>query len=89
MKPTEKQKKIMDIIIQNLQFWKSTNDIISPSHNSLIEDDVNDAVVYGIIDADEEYLLIDTISSIRYTEIQQISITCFVENYIIIILFRR
>ena len=58
MKPTEKQKKIMDIIIQNLQFWKSTNDIISPSHNSLIEDDVNDA--------DEEELLIDTISSIRY-----------------------
>ena len=66
MKPTEKQKKIMDIIIQNLQSWKSTNDIISPSHNSLIEDDVNDAVDYGIIDADEEELLIDTISSIRY-----------------------
>ena len=66
MKPTEKQKKIMDIIIQNLQFWKSTNDIISPSHNSLIEDDVNDAVVYGVIDVDEEELLIDTISSIRY-----------------------
>ena len=66
MKPTEKQKKIMDIIIQNLQFWKSTNDIISPSHNSLIDDDVNAAVDYGIIDADEEELLIDTISSIRY-----------------------
>ena len=66
MKPTEKQKKIMDIIIQNLQFWKSTNDIISPSHNSLIEDDVNDAVNYGVIDYDEAELLTDTISSIRY-----------------------
>ena len=66
MKPTEKQKKIMDIIIQNLQFWKSTNDIISPSHNSLIEDDVNDALDYGVIDEDEAELLTDTISSIRY-----------------------
>ena len=66
MKPTEKQKKIIDIIIQNLQFWKSTNDIISPSHNSLIEDDVNDALDYGIIDADEEEWLIDIISSIGY-----------------------
>ena len=62
MKPTEKQKKIMDIIIQNLQFWKSTNDIISPSHNSLIEDDVNDALDYGIIDEDEAVDILMTIS---------------------------
>ena len=66
MKPTEKQKKIMDIIIQNLQFWKSTNDINSPSHNSSIEDDVNDALIYGVIDEDEAEMLTDTISSIRY-----------------------
>lgn len=66
MKPTEKQKKIMDIIIQNLKFWKSTNDINSPSHNSSIEDDVNDALIYGVIDEDEAEMLTDMISSIRY-----------------------
>ena len=32
MKLTNKQKKICDLFIQQANFWKSSNDINSPSH---------------------------------------------------------
>lgn len=41
MKPTEFQTKIANIISGTIKHWGSTNDISSPSHFSLIDDDVN------------------------------------------------
>lgn len=32
MKTTDKQKEICDLIIQQVEFWKSSNDIDSPTH---------------------------------------------------------
>jgi hypothetical protein len=32
MKTTDKQKIICDLIIQQAEFWKSSNDIDSPTH---------------------------------------------------------
>ena len=32
MKPTKTQKIVIDAIIDQLQFWRSTNDIDSPTH---------------------------------------------------------
>ena len=34
MKPTELQKKIIDICITELRCWRNTNDITSPTHYS-------------------------------------------------------
>lgn len=32
MKPTKTQKAVIDAVIDQLNFWKSTNDIESPTH---------------------------------------------------------
>jgi hypothetical protein len=32
MKPTKTQKAVIDAVIDQLQFWKGTNDIDSPTH---------------------------------------------------------
>ena len=32
MKPTKTQKAVIDAVINQLQFWRSTNDIDSPTH---------------------------------------------------------
>ena len=32
MKPTKTQKAVIDAVIDQLQFWRSTNDIDSPTH---------------------------------------------------------
>ena len=32
MKPTETQKTVCEALIEQLQFWKHTNDIDSPTH---------------------------------------------------------
>ena len=54
MKPSDKQIKIIEFLEQQLQFWKHTNDIGSPSHcgdisecasnmdNILSEDEIKD-----------------------------------------------
>lgn len=38
MKPTEKQKKIINFLIDQLKCWRDSNDIDSPTHNSDMED---------------------------------------------------
>lgn len=34
MKPTELQREIINICISELQHWRNSNDITSPTHNS-------------------------------------------------------
>lgn len=38
MKPTEKQIKVIDTILSIIKTWKSTNDIVSPTHNCDMHD---------------------------------------------------
>lgn len=40
MKPSEKQKKICELIKSNASFWMSSNDIDSPTHVNDIEEEV-------------------------------------------------
>ena len=40
MKTTDKQKQICDLVIQQANFWKSTNDINSPTHYCDISESV-------------------------------------------------
>ena len=39
MKPTEKQKKVIDLCIQHLKYWKDTDDLYSPTHMGDLQDD--------------------------------------------------
>ena len=41
MKPTDKQKIICDIIIEQAKFWQTTNDINSPTHICDIEQSIS------------------------------------------------
>lgn len=40
MKPTEKQKLVINNLISLIGYWKNTNDIMSPSHHTLIEEEL-------------------------------------------------
>lgn len=40
MKPSEKQKKICELIKTNASFWMNSNDIDSPTHVNDIEEEV-------------------------------------------------
>ena len=55
MKPTDIQKKICDLIIEQAHFWKVTNDITSPTHLCDIEESVNNTD--ELSDSDKETLI--------------------------------
>lgn len=52
MKPTERQKKVCEAVINQISYWQNTNDITSPTHDSDIEDCLW-AELEGIITARE------------------------------------
>lgn len=67
MKPTSAQKEVIETSKRLVSYWLSTNDLDSPSHISIIEDEV-----YAIdgLSIDEQVLiinnLIDLLKTIRY-----------------------
>lgn len=38
MKPTERQKKVCEAIMNQISYWQTSNDITSPTHDTDIED---------------------------------------------------
>lgn len=67
MKPTSTQKEVIETSKRLVSYWLSTNDLDSPSHISIIEDEV-----YAIdsLSTDEQALiinnLVDLLKTIRY-----------------------
>ena len=67
MKPTSAQKEVIETSKRLVSYWLNTNDLDSPSHISIIEDEV-----YAIdgLSTDEQALiinnLIDLLKTIRY-----------------------
>lgn len=67
MKPTSAQKEVIETSKRLVSYWLNTNDLDSPSHISIIEDEV-----YAIdsLSTDEQVLiinnLIDLLKTIRY-----------------------
>ena len=67
MKPTSSQKEVIETSKRLISYWLSTNDLDSPSHISIIEDEV-----YAIdsLSTDEQALiinnLVDLLKTIRY-----------------------
>lgn len=66
MKPTTKQKKLCEIIIEQAKFWQSTNDIHSPTHLCDIEETVCNTD--ELPDSDKE-ILIKAITDMYFTVI--------------------
>ena len=67
MKPTSTQKEVIETSKRLISYWLSTNDLDSPSHISIIEDEV-----YAIdsLSTDEQVLiinnLVDLLKTIRH-----------------------
>lgn len=67
MKPTSTQKEVIETSKRLVSYWLSTNDLDSPSHISIIEDEV-----YAIdsLSTEEQALiinnLVDLLKTIRY-----------------------
>lgn len=70
MKPTSAQKEVIETSKRLVNYWLNTNDLDSPSHISIIEDEV-----YAIdgLSTDEQALiihnLVDLLKTIRYLAI--------------------
>ena len=70
MKPTSTQKEVSETSKLLVSYWLSTNDLDSPSHMSIIEDEV-----YAIdsLSTDEQVLiinnLVDLLKTIRHLTI--------------------
>ena len=70
MKPTSTQKEVIETSKRLVSYWLSTNDLDSPSHISIIEDEV-----YAIdsLSTDEQVLiinnLVDLLKTIRHLTI--------------------
>lgn len=71
MKANEKQKLLIDNIVSLTSYWKDTNDISSPSHATLIEEECNSCADELNLDYDDERILklnnalLDLLNAIR------------------------
>lgn len=66
-KPTDNQKKIIDECILQLQSWKNTNDLYSPTHGRDIEDGFDNLYLDDIIDEDTSDELYEKLYSLMLT----------------------
>ena len=64
MKPTSTQKEVIETSKLLVSYWLSTNDLDSPSHISIIEDEV-----YAIdsLSTDEQVLIINNLVNLLKT----------------------
>lgn len=66
-KPTDKQKEIAELVKLQAEFWQSTNDIDSPTHNCDIEEDVFvNLKLNGLISDEHAEYLEDALNNILY-----------------------
>ena len=66
MKPTEKQIMVCDIIKDQLSFWKSTNDLSSPTHSCDISETLQEEDRLTEMQKDElDVLLTDLLCFVR------------------------
>ena len=67
MKPTSTQKDVIETSKRLISYWLSTNDLDSPSHISIIEDEVY--AIDCISDEEQTMIinnLVDLLKTIRY-----------------------
>lgn len=63
MKATDRQQKVCDAIISQIEYWRDTNDLFSPTHDSDIEDCVW-ADLEGVITDREMHTLVKELDKI-------------------------
>jgi hypothetical protein len=57
MKPNDKQIAVAKMIASQANFWATTNDITSPTHNSDLDESVDTLVEDGMLDEEDGEIL--------------------------------
>lgn len=57
MQPNDKQKKVIEELVSMIRFWQTTNDIDSPSHECLMEEDIDSLIFELDIKANHSHRL--------------------------------
>lgn len=66
MKPTKTQKEVMDAVINQLYFWKVTNDLDSPIHYYDMDEYYKVALKDGLSEKEIEELKIETCNLFQF-----------------------
>jgi len=67
MKPNFSQTKVVDALVSTISHWKYTNDINSPSHWTLIDEEMLDIEEYTTQEQNEQFnrMLQDMLNLLR------------------------
>ncbi len=66
MKPTKTQKAVIDALIEQLQFWRITNDINSPTHYCDMDESYKDSLEDCLSEEEIEGLKAETCNLFQF-----------------------
>jgi hypothetical protein len=64
-KPTQRQKEVIELVAKLCQYWLTTNDLHSPSHDTDIDSEVSNLTIDDTITVEQGERLADTIGELR------------------------
>lgn len=64
-KPTQRQKEVIELVAKLCNYWLTTNDIHSPSHDTDIDSEVSNLTIDDTITVEQGERLADTIGELR------------------------
>ena len=74
MKPTEKHKRICEVIKGQVDFWANNNDIYSPTVYCDNEQNIDNLVLEGLICDEDAELLTEALNEL-YHQVKHIGLT--------------
>lgn len=70
MKPNAKQIAVAKMIAAQANFWATTNDIQSPTHNSDLDESVTALVNDGVLDEEDGEILLEGLEGIFFAVVK-------------------
>jgi hypothetical protein len=64
-KPTQRQKDVIELVAKLCQYWLTTNDLHSPSHDTDIDSEVSNLTIDDTITVEQGERLADAIGELR------------------------
>jgi hypothetical protein len=64
-KPTQRQKEVIELVAKLCQYWLTTNDLHSPSHDTDIDSEVSNLTIDDTITVEQGERLADAIGELR------------------------
>ena len=72
MKPNAKQIAVAKMIASQAQVWATTNDILSPTHNSDLDECVDTLVADAILDEEDGEILREGLSGLFFSVVRNL-----------------